>query len=128
MYVSVASKFFTDAEVSKRLQPSILHQKTVYIDPTFINTEITIPSRIIDIIRSHAELVGLNQVEGVQNGGSVVSVSSVNAINLKDQTQQVIEMVLGVNGGGCGTFIHIGYLLTQTNRGWEAEPYSYGVC
>ncbi|HMA36817.1 MAG TPA: hypothetical protein VKY74_20345 [Chloroflexia bacterium] len=139
MYIAVINKFFADSYIVNMMQSDKLRQQIVYIEPAFTNmgrpnppsvyTGKAIPSRIMQLIKMRVEVVGLAPVEQDQAGGGYIIVGSITSISDRNgKPQPAIDMIFGVGPGGCGRFMQIGYRLTKTSTGWEAEPYDRGMC
>jgi hypothetical protein len=132
MYQVVIDTFFCDDHVQRLFQEDVLERKIVYIQPTFLNSDVPIPDTILKMITAHTTAQGLVQVQNEQPGGAKISLSAIGndaaAATVYNQHGPTIQMSAQISGTSCGASIGIGYLLTPNDAGWQAQDYVQAVC
>lgn len=132
MYEAVSTAVWASGDTQTILQPGILEQPVVYIEPTFAQTNEYIPPDIIQVFARDAAAHGLVRVEAEQQGGVIVSIGDIasdpaNTRLVYGQDGPTIAVGIAISGKGC-TGRGLSFLLTQEQGGWQAKQYLVGVC
>lgn len=132
MYQAVATKFFKRGELERIRDPHVLTHPVVFIEPTFHDTGALIPEAIHDLLKEHAEKLGLSLTEEEQPGGLVLAVSGPFYTKPGKATGitkgPLVSFTMYVLGNECDTYLDIGYLLKADSVGWQASVYKNTEC
>lgn len=132
MYQAAINAFFADSQVQRLLQPDLLVRELVYIGPTFFDTHRPVSNEIMQMLRAHTSAAGLVEAQHEQPGGLLLAVGSIgqdpSAATVYPQSGPTIQLSAQISGTSCGASVGIGYLLVETDHGWQAQQYLVAVC
>ena len=132
MYQAVATKFFKRDELATIRDPHIMTRPVIYIEPTFHDTGALIPDAIHELLKEHAENLGLSLTDEEQTGGLVLAVSGPFYTKPGKATGitkgPLVSFTMYVLGNECDTYVDIGYLLKTDSVGWKASVYKNTEC
>ena len=132
MYQAVVDAFFDEDQVRRLFQPDLLRHKTVYVRPTFSNTDTPVPDAILRMIAARTDAYGLAAASSEQAGGAVIALGALGhdpeAATIVPRGGPTIQISASISGGECGSSISMGYLIVATEAGWQARQYVLAVC
>ena len=132
MYQAVVDAFFHEDQVRRLFQPDLLRHKTVYVRPTFSDTDTPVPDAILRMIAARTDAYGLAAASSEQAGGAVIALGAVGrdpeAATIAPRGGPTIQISASISGGECGASISMGYLIVATEAGWQARQYVLAVC
>ena len=132
MYQAVVDAFFDEDQVRRLFQPDLLRHKTVYVRPTFSNTDTPVPDAILRMIAARTDAYGLAAASSEQAGGAVIALGALGhdpeAATIVPRGGPTIQISASISGGECGASISMGYLIVATEAGWQARQYVLAVC
>lgn len=137
IYIAAIDAFFADPEVQARMTPRWYLQPTLYVQPTFADTQQPIPAPVLEHIRTYTQQLPVREIATPDPRGISVRISRIShdprAETLAQAKAPTVYLAIQTGRGGVGMtnddrgYLGIGFYVVQTDNAYTAHLYLRAV-